>query len=61
MSVPAFFPLIRPGCEEVAAKYFQCVQSSALADCKKEDYEKCTVKSLKTGAKTVILTEYQKK
>ena len=59
--VPPFFPIIRPGCEDVAAKYFQCVESKTkeLAACDKDEYVKCTVKALKTG-KTTILTEYQK-
>ena len=65
MSVPPFFPLIRPGCEAVAAAYFQCVERGVKEDlgvCAKDEdvYVKCIVKSLKTGPKTAILTEYQK-
>jgi hypothetical protein len=65
MGVPAFFPLVRAGCEEAAAQYFACLEKalkekSEAEACNKDEYEKCTKKSLKDGAKTVILTEYQK-
>jgi hypothetical protein len=64
MSVPPFFPLIRPGCEDIAAKYFQCVQDTLkdkgdLVQCDKQPYVQCTNKAL-NGVKTAVLTEYQK-
>lgn len=62
--VPPFFPLIRPGCEEVAATYFRCIEEKikekgTLRECDKEPYVQCTDKALK-GVKTAVLTEYQK-
>ena len=68
MSLPAFFPLVRPGCEEVSKDFFQCYDQNnqpfgdqiaakkAIEECKIKQglYEKCTEESLKTGPKTNI-------
>ena len=75
MSMPPFFPLVRPGCEDVAKDFFQCFDKQnepfgdadaamkAMSECapKQASYEQCTEKSLKTGAKTMIATSYELK
>jgi hypothetical protein len=64
--VPPFFPIVRSGCEEVANTYFQCIENVVkekqdihICGQTRENYSLCTNKSLRSGPKTSVLTEYQ--
>ena len=70
--MPPFFPMIRPGCEEVADAFFNCFDTNnepwgsqeaavaAMVTCKDHQakYEQCTRESLIKGPKPSSLTEY---
>ena len=74
LRMPAFFPTIVEGCEEVSSKFFDCFDSNcepwgsqkaaeeAMVKCKDlmKDYEKCTVVKLSQGPKPSFLTAYDK-
>ncbi|EER07683.1 hypothetical protein Pmar_PMAR022706 [Perkinsus marinus ATCC 50983] len=73
MSLPAHFPIVRPGCTEVSTKFFDCFREAcqpegnvekartAVQRCEKEleEYNKCFEESLKGRAQPVVLTRWE--
>ena len=75
VSLPAFFPLVREGCQESADQFFECIQDksepkgsssaalAALQDCSilQDQYSKCVRASLdrKGARKPIVLTEWE--
>jgi len=73
LKMPPFFPIVRPGCEEVAKEFFACYDTNsnpwgsqqaaeaAMVTCKdfQAKYEVCTRASLAKGPPPVMLTEYE--
>jgi hypothetical protein len=74
-SLPAFFPLVREGCQESADQFFLCLQEKseprgssasarlALQECGvlQDKYSKCVSASLdrKGAKKPIVLTEWE--
>ena len=70
--MPPYFPLVRPGCEEISRDFFDCYDNHcepwgskkaaeyAFIACKEKQvlYEKCTTDSLAKGPPSASQTEY---